>query len=135
MTKNGKTIALLLALGGVCSLTSASFKYLQEKDAERVYHKTLTQAASEASHARLVCRLSQSNQELERLREAIESDEPAATYKMLSVFPLDACVEACYQFEVPPIGEVYNRAMRTAVLNALQKSAEKTIRNLRESES
>ena len=93
MTKNGKTIALVLALGGVCTLTSATFKVLQKKDAERVYHETLTQAVSEVSHARLVCRLSRSNQELERLKEAMESDDPVATYQMLNVFPLDACAE------------------------------------------
>lgn len=93
MTKKGKTIALLLALGGVCSLTSAAFKVLLEKDAQRVYQETLKQAVSDVSHARLVCQLSTSNQELERLKEAMESDDPVATYQMLNVFPLNACSE------------------------------------------
>lgn len=93
MTKNGKTIALLLALGGVCSLTSAAISVIVKKDAERVYHETLRQAVSEASHARLVCRLSRSNQELERLKEAMESEDPVTTYQMLNVFPLEACAE------------------------------------------
>ncbi len=93
MTRNAKTALLLIALGGVCSITSTAYKVLLEKDAERVYHETLRQAASEASQARLVCQLSKSNQELERLKEAMESEDPVATYQMLNMFPLDACAE------------------------------------------
>ncbi|AGM46881.1 hypothetical protein M610_gp118 [Alteromonas phage vB_AmaP_AD45-P1] len=93
MNKGVKIGLSFLALGGVLSLTGNVLEVFKKRTAEQLYQEKLAQAVSEASHARLVCRLDRSNQELKRLKEAMKSDNPAATYQTLEIFPFDACSE------------------------------------------
>ena len=92
--KNLQIITILIVIGSLIS-AAANISILVSKNlrAKNLYEKTLSQARTEVAEERMLCRMHTTNQELERLTEALQSDNPKATYERLSAFPLVGCAQ------------------------------------------
>lgn len=92
--KKIQIIALVTIVASLlASATNISILVSKNLRAKSLYEKALSEARTEVAGERVLCRMHTTNQELERLREALQSDNPKATYERLSVFPLIACAQ------------------------------------------